>query len=125
MMLQNQVCYRTLHLDKPWTLSAYESIGGYQVLKKILQEKTPPQEIIQTIKDSGLRGRGGAGFPAGLKWSFVKRDDPGQKYAICNSDESEPGTFKDRDILRFNPHQVLEGLAIACYVINATVGYNF
>lgn len=124
-MKLNQVCYRTLHLDQSWTLAAYESIGGYQVLKRILQEKVPPAEIIQTLKDSGLRGRGGAGFPTGLKWSFVKRDEPGQKYVICNSDESEPGTFKDRDILRFNPHQVLEGIAIGCYVMNASVAYHF
>ena len=124
-MIQNQVCYRTLHLPESWTLQTYESVGGYQVFKKILREKTPPDEIIQILKDSGLRGRGGAGFPAGLKWSFVKRDLPGQKYVLCNSDESEPGTFKDRDILRFNPHQVIEGIAIACYVMNATVGFNF
>lgn len=125
MIKLNQVCYRTLHLDKPWSLAAYESIGGYQVFKNILQNKVSPTQILQTLKDSGLRGRGGAGFPTGLKWSFVRRDDPGQKYVLCNSDESEPGTFKDRDILRFNPHQVIEGIAIGCYVMNATVGYNF
>lgn len=121
----NQVCYRTLELFEPWNLKAYESIGGYQMLKKILKEKTPPDQIVNTIKESSLRGRGGAGFPTGLKWSFVSRDVPGQKYIICNSDESEPGTFKDRDILRYNPHQLLEGMAIACYVMGATVGYNF
>lgn len=121
----NEVCYRTLELIEPWTLKAYESIGGYQVLKRILKEKTPPDEIINTLKESSLRGRGGAGFPTGLKWSFVSRDVPGQKYVICNSDESEPGTFKDRDILRYNPHQLFEGMAIACYVMGATIGYNF
>lgn len=121
----NQVCYRTLELFEPWTLAAYESIGGYQVLKKIFKEKTPPNEIIQIIKTSALRGRGGAGFPTGLKWSFISRDVPGQKYIICNSDESEPGTFKDRDILRYNPHQLFEGMMIACYVIGASVAYNF
>lgn len=124
-MQLNQVCYRTLHLDEPWALKTYESIGGYSVLKKILKEKTPPQHIINEVKDSGLRGRGGAGFPTGLKWSFVQRDLPGQKYVICNADESEPGTFKDRDILRFNPHQMFEGIAIACYTMGATVAYNF
>ncbi|ABS77107.1 NADH-quinone oxidoreductase subunit NuoF [Coxiella burnetii] len=124
-MLTNAVCYRTLHLEKPWTLESYESVGGYQVLRKILKEKTPPENIINEIKESSLRGRGGAGFPTGLKWSFIPRDKPGEKYVICNSDESEPGTFKDRDILRFNPHQVLEGIAIACYTLGATVGYNF
>lgn len=121
----NQVCYRTLGLENPWSLKTYESIGGYSILKNILQGNMPPAAIIQEIKDSALRGRGGAGFPTGLKWSFIQRDKPGQKYVICNSDESEPGTFKDRDILRFNPHQVIEGMAIACYVMGATVAYNF
>ena len=125
MIQLNQTCYRTLHLKEPWTLAAYESVGGYQVLRKILKEKTKSSEIIETIKASALRGRGGAGFPTGLKWSFISKDAPGQKYIICNSDESEPGTFKDRDILRFNPHQLLEGLAIACYTMGATVAYNF
>jgi NADH-quinone oxidoreductase subunit F len=124
-MMTNEVCYRTLHLDKPWTLEAYESVGGYQVLKRILKEKTPPEDIINELKASSLRGRGGAGFPTGLKWSFVSADIPGQKYIICNSDESEPGTFKDRDILRYNPHQLFEGMAIACYTIGATIAYNF
>lgn len=124
-MIRNAVCYRTLHLDEPWTLKSYESVGGYAVLRKILKEKTPPEKIINEIKESSLRGRGGAGFPTGLKWNFVPRDNQGQKYVICNSDESEPGTFKDRDILRFNPHQVIEGIAIACYTLRATVGYNF
>lgn len=124
-MNNNSVCYRTLHLDQPWSLQAYESVGGYQVLRRILQEQTPPNEIIEALKSSDLRGRGGAGFPTGLKWSFVSRDVPGQKYVLCNSDESEPGTFKDRDILRYNPHQLLEGLAIACYTLGSTVAYNF
>lgn len=121
----NQVCYRTLHLDKPWSLEAYESVGGYQVWRKILQEKTPPEQIIEDLKLSALRGRGGAGFPTGLKWSFMPRNAPGQKYLVCNSDESEPGTFKDRDIMRYNPHQLIEGCLIGGYVINATVGFNY
>lgn len=123
--MPNEVCFRTLHLKEPWTLKSYESVGGYSVLRKILKEKTSPEQILQVLKDSALRGRGGAGFPTGLKWSFVARDVPGQKYVLCNSDESEPGTFKDRDILRYNPHQIIEGMAIACYTMNATVGYNF
>jgi len=123
--MRNLVCYRTLEHDEPWSLATYESVGGYQVLKKILAEKTPPQEIIQTLKDSGLRGRGGAGFPTGLKWSFIPHDVPGDKYVLCNSDESEPGTCKDRDIMRYNPHQLLEGLAIAIYVMGASAAYNF
>ncbi len=124
-METNLVCYRTLHLDKPWTLATYESAGGYKVWRKILKEQTPPEEIIEQLKLSSLRGRGGAGFPLGLKWSFIPRNAPGQKYIICNSDEGEPGTCKDRDILRYNPHQLIEGMAIAGYVMNATVGFNY
>src|ERR1700730_11837229 len=123
--MANEVCYRTLHLSEPWSLKSYQSIGGYEALRKILREKTPPEQIIQILKDSALRGRGGAGFPTGLKWSFVGRDVPGQKYVLCNSDESEPGTFKDRDILRYNPHQVIEGMAIAAYAMGISVGYNY
>lgn len=123
--MRNLVCYRTLHLDQSWTLKAYESIGGYQVWRRILQNRTPAEEIIEQLKASGLRGRGGAGFPTGLKWSFMPRNAPGQKYILCNSDESEPGTFKDRDILTYNPHQLLEGIAIGCYVTGSSVGYNF
>lgn len=121
----NQVCFRTLHLDKPYSLEAYLSVGGYQVWQKILREKTSPDEIVNELKVSNLRGRGGAGFPTGLKWSFMPRNKPGQKYVLCNSDEGEPGTCKDRDILRYNPHQLIEGMAIAGYVMNATIGYNY
>jgi len=121
----NQVCYRTLTLNNPWSLATYTSIGGYSVWRKILTEKIPAEQIIADIKLSGLRGRGGAGFPTGLKWSFIARNTPGQKYILCNSDEGEPGTFKDRDILLYNPHQVIEGMAIAGYVMGATVGYNY
>ncbi|MHC9512188.1 NADH-quinone oxidoreductase subunit NuoF [Kangiella sp. M94] len=123
--MANEVCFRTLQLDKPWTLKTYESAGGYRMWRKILAEKTPPEEIIEELKLSALRGRGGAGFPTGLKWSFMPRHAPGQKYVVCNSDEGEPGTFKDRDILRFNPHQLIEGMAIGGYVMGATVGYNY
>lgn len=121
----NLVCFRTLHLEKPWSLEAYLSVGGYEVWKKILTEKRSPDDIVNELKISNLRGRGGAGFPTGLKWSFMPRNKPGQKYVLCNSDEGEPGTCKDRDILRFNPHQLIEGMAIAGYVMNATVGYNY
>lgn len=123
--MANEVCFRTLHLDKPWTLKTYESAGGYRIWRKILAEKTSPEEIIDELKLSALRGRGGAGFPTGLKWSFMPRHAPGQKYVVCNSDEGEPGTFKDRDILRFNPHQLIEGMAIGGYVMGATIGYNY
>ena len=119
------VSFRTLHLKEPWTLKTYLSAGGYQQWKKILQEKTPREKIVEAIKLSALRGRGGAGFPTGLKWSFIKADAPGQKYVLCNSDEGEPGTCKDRDILLYNPHQLIEGMAIGGYVMGATVGYNY
>lgn len=112
-------------LKDPSSLSTYLSIGGYKIWKKILKEKPDPINIINEVKLSGLRGRGGAGFLTGLKWSFISKSIPGQKYVVCNSDEGEPGTFKDRDILRYNPHQLIEGMAIAAYVIGATVGYNY
>jgi NADH-quinone oxidoreductase subunit F len=122
---QNTVCFRTLHLEEPWSLASYRSVGGYDQWEKILKEKTDPAKIIDELKLSVLRGRGGAGFPTGLKWSFMPRNAPGQKYIVCNSDEGEPGTCKDRDILRWNPHQLIEGMAIAGYCIGATVGYNY
>ena len=122
----DQVCFTTKKFkDEPHSLENYLKIGGYQAWKKILKEKTDPVDVIEQIKASGLRGRGGAGFPTGLKWSFMPRNMPGQKYIVCNSDESEPGTCKDRDIHRFNPHALVEGMAIAGYCIGATVGYNY
>jgi NADH-quinone oxidoreductase subunit F len=90
-----------------------------------LAEQTPPDDILTEMKLSALRGRGGAGFPTGLKWSFMPRMYPGQKYLVCNSDEGEPGTFKDRDILRYNPHALIEGMAIAAYVMGISRGYNY
>jgi len=123
--MANEVCFRTLHLDEPWTLESYLSVGGYESLKKILTEKIPAEDIIEEVKTSALRGRGGAGFPTGLKWSFMPRQSKGQKYIVCNSDEGEPGTCKDRDILRYNPHQLIEGMAIAGYCIGADAGYNY
>jgi len=123
--MANEVCFRTLHLDMPWSLEAYESVGGYSSLRKIIAGELDHEKIIDELKLSALRGRGGAGFPTGLKWSFMPRNMPGQKYVVCNSDEGEPGTFKDRDILRYNPHQLIEGMVIAGFVMNATVGYNY
>ena len=108
-----------------WRLKDYQARGGYQALAKILNEKIAPETIIAEIKKSGLRGRGGAGFPTGLKWSFMPRSFPGKKYLVCNSDEGEPGTFKDRDILRYNPHIVIEGMVIAAYSMGIPVGYNY
>ena len=124
-MQQNNVCYQTLGFEQPWTLENYKRVGGYSSWEKILREKISPDEVIEQVKASGLRGRGGAGFPTGLKWSFMPRNPDIQSYVVCNSDESEPGTCKDRDILRFNPHSVIEGMAIAGYAMHATVGYNY
>ena len=108
-----------------WDLQGYLARDGYQALRKILTEGWTPEQVIAEVKTSALRGRGGAGFPTGLKWSFMPRQFPGQKYLVCNSDEGEPGTFKDRDILRFNPHAVIEGMTIAAFAMGITVGYNY
>ncbi len=124
--MANEVCYATLQFEsEQWSYENYLKVGGYQAWNKILQEKLSPEDVIEIVKASGLRGRGGAGFPTGLKWSFMPRNTPVQKYIVCNSDESEPGTCKDRDILRFNPHALVEGMLIAGYCIGATVGYNY
>ena len=108
-----------------WRLADYVKRGGYASLRRILTENIPPEQVIAELKASSLRGRGGAGFPTGLKWSFMPRQFPGQKYLVCNSDEGEPGTFKDRDILRYNPHSVIEGMAIGAYAMGIPVGYNY
>lgn len=108
-----------------WGIDDYIKRGGYEALRKILTTGMKPEDVIAELKASSLRGRGGAGFPTGLKWSFMPRTLPGQKYLVCNSDEGEPGTFKDRDILRFNPHIVIEGMAIAAYAMGISVGYNY
>ncbi len=108
-----------------WRLADYVKRGGYASLRRILTENIPPEQVIAELKASSLRGRGGAGFPTGLKWSFMPRQFPGQKYLVCNSDEGEPGTFKDRDILRYNPHTVIEGMAIGAYAMGIPVGYNY
>ena len=129
-----QTCFHGRHLQPMlldgldgdnWRLKDYERRGGYAALRKILNDKITPDAVIAEVKKSALRGRGGAGFPTGLKWSFMPRQFPGQKYLVCNSDEGEPGTFKDRDLLRYNPHAVIEGMAIAGYAMGATAGYNY
>jgi len=134
-----ETCFHGRHLDAQiyagldgsnWRLKDYEARGGYQALRRILQggngaEPMTPEQVIAEVKTSGLRGRGGAGFPTGLKWSFMPRQFPGQKYLVCNSDEGEPGTCKDRDILAYNPHIVIEGMIIAAYAMGITVGYNY
>lgn len=124
-VLPHQVSYTTYGQDEPWTLRSYERVGGWQAWREIVDQRPDPAVLIEKIKLSALRGRGGAGFNTGLKFSFMPRDEPGQKYVICNSDEAEPGTCKDRDLLRFNPHAVLEGMAIAAYCTGASVGYHF
>lgn len=139
-----QTCFHGRHINPQilagltgdnWKLSDYEARGGYQALRKILGKDNnanpgesfgmTPEQVIGEVKSSGLRGRGGAGFPTGLKWSFMPRQFPGQKYLVCNSDEGEPGTFKDRDIMQYNPHSVIEGMAIAAYAMGISVGYNY
>ncbi len=124
-MKQNYVCYQTLGLKNAASLATYKSVGGYDIWRKVLAGEITPEQIITQVKESALRGRGGAGFPTGIKWSFIGRATPGQKYLLCNADESEPGTFKDRDILRYNPHQLIEGICIAAYTIGASVAYNY
>ncbi|EGK73222.1 NADH-quinone oxidoreductase subunit F [Methyloversatilis universalis FAM5] len=111
--------------DNTWGIEHYIKRGGYSALRKILESGMTPEQIIAEVKKSDLRGRGGAGFPTGLKWSFMPRQFPMDKYVVCNSDEGEPGTFKDRDLLRYNPHLVIEGMAIAGYVMGCTRGYNY
>jgi NADH-quinone oxidoreductase subunit F len=120
-----KVCSWAQELTDPASLATYVANGGYQALRRVVTEKVSGDTIIAELKTSALRGRGGAGFPTGLKWSFMPRAFPGDKYIVCNSDEGEPGTFKDRDILRYNPHQLIEGMAIAGYVLGAKVGYNY
>ncbi len=133
-----QTCFHDRHINPQiyadlngvnWRLKDYESRGGYQALRKILGKDggdgLTQDQVIAIVKESALRGRGGAGFPTGLKWSFMPRQFPGQKYLVCNSDEGEPGTCKDREILQFNPHIVIEGMIIAAFAMGTSVGYNY
>jgi len=122
--MNTKLCTETFHLNNPASLSTYVKQGGYEAWKNIVNNKISKSEVIAKIKDSGLRGKGGAGFLTGLKWSFIPLSDS-DKYLVCNSDESEPGTCKDRDILRYNPHSIIEGMLIACYAIGASTGYNY
>ncbi|MCL2887438.1 MAG: SLBB domain-containing protein, partial [Betaproteobacteria bacterium] len=121
----NGVLMAGLDGDNAWRLKDYVARGGYVQLRRILENKLAQEEVIGEVKKSVLRGRGGAGFPTGLKWSFMPRSFPGDKYVVCNTDEGEPGTFKDRDIMRYNPHAVIEGMAIAAYAMGANRGYNY
>jgi len=122
---QNLVCFNTFGSEESHTLATYEKHDGYKAWKKILSGAMTPEEVVDEVKASGLRGRGGAGFPTGLKWSFMPKGTDLQKYLVCNSDESEPGTCHDREVLRYNPHALVEGMAIAGYAMGATVGYNY
>ncbi|MBC7162067.1 NADH-quinone oxidoreductase subunit NuoF [Immundisolibacter sp.] len=125
MTAEVKVCFETLGEPEPWSFDTYVRLGGYSAWRRILAGELTPEQVIEEVKASGLRGRGGAGFPTGLKWSFMPRNAPGQKYLVCNADESEPGTCKDRDIIRFNPHALIEGMAIGAYAMGATVGYCY
>jgi NADH-quinone oxidoreductase subunit F len=136
-----ETCFHGRHINpqiyagldgRNWRLADYVARGGYSALKKILGKDQPeggpgmtPEQVIAEVKSGALRGRGGAGFPTGLKWSFMPRQFPGAKYLVCNSDEGEPGTCKDRDILAYNPHIVIEGMAIAAYAMGIRTGYNY
>lgn len=106
------------------SLDDYRQVGGYTAFEKVLKEISP-EEVIETVKKSGLRGRGGAGFPTGLKWSFIPKDHKGPRYLCCNADESEPGTFKDRQLIERDPHQMLEGIGIACHAIGSHHAYIY
>ena len=119
-----KLCTETFELNNPASIKTYVDRGGYKAWKNIINGNISKSDVIAKIKDSGLRGKGGAGFLTGLKWSFIPLSDS-DKYLVCNSDESEPGTCKDRDILRYNPHSIIEGMLIACYAIGASTGYNY
>ncbi len=119
-----QLLFKNRHLDATVFLHGYRQSGGYQGLERALKTMSPA-EVRETVKASGLRGRGGAGFPTGVKWSFFPSDQPGEKYLVCNCDEMEPGTYKDRVFLETDPHQLVEGMAIAAFAMQIPVGYVF
>jgi NADH-quinone oxidoreductase subunit F len=123
--MNNQAIMGGLDGDRTWRLADYVQRGGYEALRKILTKPMTPDEVVAEVKLSGLRGRGGAGFPTGVKWGFMPKNYSGDKYVVCNSDEGEPGTFKDRDILRYNPHALIEGMIIGAYAMGAKAGYNY
>lgn len=121
---QPRIVLKNVGIINPESIEEYIAVGGYEALGKALLEMKP-QDVVQEIKDSGLRGRGGAGFPTGLKWELASRSKGSPKYIICNADEGEPGTFKDRLILEGDPHKVIEGMIIAGYAIGANRGYIY
>ncbi len=126
-ILKSGVIFNGVDTQDPqcWTLESYVARGGYEGLKKLLGTGMTQDDVIAEVKAAGLRGRGGAGFPTGLKWSFMPRSFPGAKYVVCNTDEGEPGTFKDRDIMHSNPHALIEGMIIAGFAMGAVAGYNY
>ncbi|MDF2632874.1 MAG: NADH-quinone oxidoreductase subunit, partial [Caproiciproducens sp.] len=121
---QYRVALRNCGVINPESIDEYIAVDGYTALGKVLTEMTP-EEVIDVIKKSGLRGRGGAGFPTGLKWSFAAKNQADQKYVCCNADEGDPGAFMDRSVLEGDPHAVLEAMAIAGYAIGSTQGYIY
>ncbi|HIJ82908.1 MAG: NADH dehydrogenase subunit F [Magnetococcales bacterium] len=118
-----QLVFRNIHKPNSHTLPVYLEGGGYKAVTKALART--PEEVIEEVKRSGIRGRGGAGFPAGIKWSFIPRTSAKPKYLVCNADEGEPGTCKDRDILRYDPHLLIEGMIIAAFAVGAERGYIY
>ena len=119
-----KILLRNIDAPGSHTLASYRARGGYTALEKVLREMTP-EKLIDEIKASGLRGRGGAGFPTGMKWGFVPKDNPKPKYVVCNADESEPGTFKDRLLIEKNPHAIVEGTIIAAYAIRSHTSFIY
>ena len=119
-----QILLRHDHTGQCLSFRQYCSEGGFEALRKALQDMSP-NDVQQTVIDSGLRGRGGAGFPTGKKWSFVPRNLPGPRYLICNCDEMEPGTYKDRVLLEHNPYLLIEGMTLACYALGVEHAFIF
>src|SRR5205814_1970501 len=115
---------RRVHLENSHSLDVYRANGGYEAIQKVLDSMSP-DDVINQVKKSQLRGRGGAGFPTGMKWSFVQKDSPKPKYVVCNADESEPGTFKDRFLMERDPHLLIEGMLIAAYALGAKTNYIY
>src|SRR3954468_22167993 len=119
-----KILLRNIDVPDLHTLAAYRSRGGYRALEKVLRDMTP-EKLIDEVKASGLRGRGGAGFPTGMKWGFVPKDNPKPKYLVCNADESEPGTFKDRLLIEQDPHAIVEGTLLAAYAIQSHTAFIY
>ncbi|MEO5327541.1 MAG: NADH-quinone oxidoreductase subunit NuoF [Magnetococcus sp. THC-1_WYH] len=118
-----QIVFKNIHKSDSHTLPVYLEGGGYKTLAKVLA--LTPEAVIEEVKKSGIRGRGGAGFPTGIKWSFIPRNSPKPKYLVCNADEGEPGTCKDRDILRYDPHLLIEGMIISAFAVGSERGYIY